>query len=364
MHRLNHTHGGNIREVAKRYGLKPEEIIDFSASINPLGMSQRAKKAVMDQLDSVLHYPEQFADTLNSQISDFHGIPKECVLSGNGSTELIYLIPRAFKPKRALIVVPTFSEYKNALELVGCKTNTFLLSEDNGFKLEVEHMVKVMEGRYDILYICNPGNPTGTLISKNTVLEIADMALKYGTICIVDEAFIDFVEEESVKKEAVAQSNMVVLRSMTKFFGIPGMRIGFAVSSRENVDRMMIYKEPWSVNTVGGIAAVESLKDAGYIEDSMKYMARERDYLFSALAGIPWLRPFLPAANYILVRIERGGLNADILSDILIKKGILIRSCSSFEGLGESFFRVAVRNKVENEKLVNALKTIREYFRA
>lgn len=358
MNKLNHTHGGNIREIAKMYGVREEDILDFSASINPLGMSKKARNAVLNQLDSVLHYPEQFANTLTSKISDFHEIPKECIIAGNGSTELIYLIPRVFRPKRALVVIPTFSEYRNSLELVGCKTDTFLLTEADGFTLETGRLAEALNGGYDILYICNPGNPTGALIPKKPVLEIADMASEYGTLCVVDEAFIDFVEEESVKKEAVARPNMIVLRSMTKFFGIPGMRVGFAIGTENNIKKMMVYKEPWSVNALGSIAAVESLNDAEYIEESRKYIAQERDYLFSALARIPWLRPFHPAANYILVRIEREGLNADVLSDILIKKGVLIRSCSSFEGLGESFFRIAVRSRVENEKLVNALKLV------
>ncbi|MEK7850538.1 MAG: threonine-phosphate decarboxylase CobD [Deltaproteobacteria bacterium] len=358
MDKLNHTHGGNIRESAKKYGIADKDILDFSASINPLGMSEKARRVVITQLDSVLHYPEQFADTLASKISEFHGIPRECIIAGNGSTELIYLVPRVFRPKRALVVIPTFSEYKNSLELVGCKTDTFLLAETDGFRVEAGRLAEALNTRYDILYICNPGNPTGALIPKNTVLKIVDIASEDGTLCIVDEAFIDFVEEESVKKEAVARPNMIVLRSMTKFFGIPGMRIGFAIGNENNIKKMMIYKEPWSVNALGSIAAVESLDDAEYIEESMKYMARERDGLFSALARIPWLRPFPPAANYILARIEREGLNAGILSDIMAKEGILIRSCTSFEGLGESFFRIAVRSRVENEKLVNALKLV------
>lgn len=358
MHRLNHTHGGNISEIARRYGLKPEDIIDFSASINPLGMSRKAERAIVNRLDAVLHYPEQFAGSLVSEIGKFHDIPESCIMAGNGSTELIYLIPRVFRPKKALIIIPTFSEYRNALELVGCQTDRFPLPEENGFRPEAGQLLNVLEKRYDIMYICNPGNPTGTLIPKRDILEIADKVLKYGTLCIVDEAFIDFAEEESVKKTAIERQNLMVLRSMTKFFGIPGMRVGFAVSSKENIDRMMAYKEPWSVNALGSIAAVESLKDAEYIEESRMYIAKERDSLFSGLADIEWLSPFPSVANYILVRIDREDLDADRLFGILAKEGILIRSCTSFEGLGNRFFRVAVRKREENERLLNGLKQI------
>lgn len=358
MRKLNHTHGGNINEISKRYDLRPEDVIDFSASINPMGMSHLAKKGITDHLNTVLHYPEQFADTLASEIAKFHDIPERCVLPGNGSTELIYLIPRVFKPRKALMVIPTFSEYRNALELVGCNTDTFLLSEDNGFNLEVERLIGALEGRCDILYICNPGNPTGALVSKDAILGIVDKASSYGILCIVDEAFIDFTEDESVKKAAIERTNLIVLRSMTKFFGIPGMRVGFAISSKENIDRMMVYKEPWSINSLGSIAAIESLKDTGYMEESRRFVEKERDYLLCTLADIQWLKPFPSVANYILLKIKNSGLDADILVDILAKKGLLIRSCASFEGLGNRFFRVAVRKRVENERLVNGLKQV------
>lgn len=354
----NHTHGGNIKEAAARHGIMPDEIIDFSASINPLGMSERARKAVIKGLDSVLHYPEQFADALTSEISKFHHIPKESIIPGNGSTELIYLVPRAFKPKRALIVIPTFSEYMNSLGLVGCEVETFLLSEGNCFQLDVERLVNLLKNKFDILYICNPGNPTGNLLPRKSILKIVDEAARYGTLCMVDEAFIDFVEEESVKGAAVERLNLIVLRSMTKFFGIPGLRVGFAVGCKENIDMMMICKEPWSINTLGSIAAIESLRDEEYIEKSRVYAKRELEHLFSMLAAVPWLTPFSSVVNYILLKIERSDLDSDILVCALARHGVLIRSCSSFDGLGNRFIRVAVRKREENERLIKLLMSL------
>ncbi|MBF8251409.1 MAG: Threonine-phosphate decarboxylase [Deltaproteobacteria bacterium] len=352
---INHTHGGNIREVARRYGLRPEDIIDFSASINPLGMSERARKAVVERIDSVLHYPEQFAESLTDEAARFYGVPNDCLITGNGSTELIYLVPRAFKPKKALIINPTFSEYKNALKIAGCSIDYFLMLEEDGFRLRVDPLMRVLKGRYAILYICNPGNPTGTLIPKSDILEIVDKALNHDTLCIVDEAFMDFTEEESVKREAVERSNLIVLRSMTKFFGIPGLRVGFAICNKERIGEMMVYNEPWSVNALGSIAAIEGLGDTEYIEESRRYVPKERDHLFSALNEIQGLKPFPSSANYILLKIKRDGVDADSLAAALAKEGILIRSCSSFDGLGNRFFRVAVRNREENERLVKLL---------
>lgn len=355
---LNHTHGGNVIAVAGQFGLKPENIIDFSASINPLGISENARRAVFEHFEAVSHYPEQLSETLITEISRFHSIPSRCIIAGNGSTELIYLIPRVFKPKKALLVTPTFSEYKNALSLVECDVDTFLVSEENSFRLEKERLVELLKKRYDLLYICNPGNPTGVLTSKEIILGIVDEASEYGTTCVVDEAFIDFAEDESVKKAATERDNLIVLRSMTKFYGIPGMRVGFAVSSEGNINKMMLHKEPWSVNAIGSIAAVESLRDVSYIEESKIYIAKERDYLFLSLSDITWLKPYPSAANYILVRIERDDMDADILSDRLAKEGLLIRSCTSFDGLGSSFFRVAVRKREENERLVKGLEKV------
>lgn len=354
--RINHTHGGNIREIAKRYGLKPEEIIDFSASINPLGMSERARKAVVEGIDSILHYPEQFAEALTSEAARFYGVPNDCLITGNGSTELIYLVPRAFKPRKALIVNPTFSEYKNALKIAGCGIDYFLMLEEDGFRLRVDPLIRVLKGEYDILYICNPGNPTGALIPKSDILEIVDKALSHNTLCIVDEAFIDFAEEESVKREAAERPNLIVLRSMTKFFGIPGLRIGFAISNKERIGEMFVYKEPWSVNALGSIAAIESIDDTEYIEESRRYVAMEREHLFSALEEVQGLKPFHSSANYILLEIKRDGVDADSLAATLAKEGILIRSCSSFDGLGNRFFRVAVRKREENERLIKLIR--------
>ncbi len=353
--RINHTHGGNIREIAKRYGLKPEEIIDFSASINPLGMSKRARKAVVERVDSILHYPEQFAEGLTLEAARFYGVPNDCLIASNGSTELIYLIPRAFKPKKALIINPTFSEYKNALKIAGCGIDYFLMLEEDGFRLRVDPLKRVLKGGYNILYICNPGNPTGTLIQKSDILDIVDNSLSHDTLCIVDEAFIDFAEEESVKREAVERSNLIVLRSMTKFFGIPGLRIGFAIGNKERIGEMMVYKEPWSVNALGSIAAIEGLGDTEYIEESRRYVAKERYHLFSALKEIQGLKSFPSSANYILLKIKRDGVDADSLAATLAKEGILIRSCSSFDGLGNRFFRVAVRKREENERLIQLI---------
>ncbi len=353
--RINHTHGGNIREIAKRYGLKPEEIIDFSASINPLGMSKRARKAVVERVDSILHYPEQFAEGLTLEAARFYGVPNDSLIAGNGSTELIYLIPRAFKPKKALIINPTFSEYKNALKIAGCGIDYFLMLEEDGFRLRVDPLKRVLTVGYDILYICNPGNPTGALIPKSDIIEIVDKALSHNTLCIVDEAFIDFAEEESVKREAVERSNLIVLRSMTKFFGIPGLRIGFAIGNKERIGEMMVYKEPWSVNALGSIAAIEGLGDTEYIEESRRYVAKERYHLFSALKEIQGLKSFPSSANYILLKIKRDGVDADSLAATLAKEGILIRSCSSFDGLGNRFFRVAVRKREENERLIQLI---------
>ncbi len=355
---LNHTHGGNVIDFAGRYGLKPENIIDFSASINPLGISENARRAVFEHFEAVSHYPEQLSETLITEISKFHSIPRRCIIAGNGSTELIYLIPRVFKPNKALLVTPTFSEYKNALSLVECEVDTFLVREDNAFRLEKGGLVELLKKRYDLLYICNPGNPTGVLTSKEIILGIVDEASEYGTTCVVDEAFIDFAEDESVKKEATERANVIVLRSMTKFYGIPGMRVGFAVSNEDNIDKMMVHKEPWSINALGSIAAVESLRDASYIEESKKYIAKERDSLFLSLSEIPWLKPYPSAANYVLVRIEGDEMDADILFERLGKEGLLIRSCTSFDGLGSRFFRVAIRKREENERLLESLLNI------
>jgi threonine-phosphate decarboxylase len=309
---MKRDHGGNVSEISRRYGIDEDKIIDFSANINPLGYPPELKETIIKEFDSILNYPDIDSFELVSGLSEYHDIGRDYIIVGNGSTEFMYSIPTAFKPQKALIVTPAFSEYEKGLRLAGAKVSYFQTDEKEDFSIDIARLCKRLKEGFDIVCFCNPANPTGVLTSKDELCRAIACAGKTGTLAVIDEAFIDFEEEESVKKEILRFSNLIVLRSMTKFFGIPGLRIGYVIAS-----------------------------------------------LMAAINEIPGLKTYKSAANFLLVFMNsRIGLNSTELKDNLSREGILIRDCSTFDGMGDRYFRVAVKKHEQNMILIEKLKEV------
>jgi threonine-phosphate decarboxylase len=349
-----HEHGGNVFAVARSLGIPPERILDFSASINPLGMAPGVRAALGNCVERLLHYPDKGAAELKDCLAAYHGVSAMQIAVANGSTELIHLMPRLVGGSRALIVAPAFAEYACALEKSGWQIDYFTLKGEDAFALSLPALREKLAERYDLLFICNPGNPTGALIPKNDIAKVLDLCRASGTFLVLDEAFIDFCEEDSAKDLIGGYGRAVLLRSMTKFFAIPGLRLGYAIGAPETIEAIGSLQNPWSVNTAAQVAGIASLCDPDYCEHTRNYVAAERDRLASALAGLPGLDVFPSHANYLLVQIRKGPSAAELRCRLL-EKGILIRVCGNFEGLDGSFFRVAVRLREENERLVELL---------
>jgi len=360
---LNKIHGGNIYEIAQKFGLNSDEIIDFSASINPLGLSKKAEKRLKEDLSAILHYPDPQCSGLRQALAEFHGLEADQILVGAGSTEFIYAIPRVLPIQRALIVTPAFSEYENALECLAEKSNCnihyFETREEDGFELNVESLLFALTQGYDALYLCNPNNPTGIIMDKKDLLRILTQTERGKVWFILDEAFIDFIEEESLKERVRMSSGLVILRSLTKFFALPGLRVGYIIANPHIIQKFRENKEPWTVNALAQIAAVESLKDERYIPRTRKIIELERDHLTHGLRSIPGFIPYPSAANYLLVQLHPSlNLSAAELQEKLIPNGILIRDCNSFHHLGPYFFRIAIRSRKENNTLLKALRLV------
>lgn len=354
---MTYRHGGNIKEVAGKYGIDESSIIDFSANINPLGLSKLAREAMTGAIDDVVNYPDSRSSALSHAISNYHGIPAENILVGNGATELIYLIPRALNPKKALIVAPAFSEYERALKLAGCEVDHFILAGEDGFTIDPTLLYAAMEKGYDMLWLASPSNPVGSLTAKKVIVEIARKAAGFGITLVVDEAFIDYSESESIKNEIHNFDKLIVLRSMTKFFALAGLRIGYLFGHDKIISKLKQCKEPWSLNSLGEAAAIASISDKRYIEESLVFIDDERGFLLSELQNIKGIKVYKPAANYILMKLN-GGMSAHLLQKRLLKEHhILIRDCSNYEGLDENFIRVAIRTRGENERLIEGLKS-------
>ncbi|HPX61461.1 MAG TPA: threonine-phosphate decarboxylase CobD [Deltaproteobacteria bacterium] len=357
---IKYDHGGNIFSVARQRGMDTSRAADFSASINPLGISPAVRHAIVDAIDSLIHYPDNNQSELKSVLSEVHTLAPDCFAVANGSTEIIYNLPAMMSGKRAVIVSPAFSEYGYALGQHKWDVIPFILSHENGFELDMGQLEQAVEKGCDALYLCNPGNPSGKLYSRELVAEVYELCRNNGVFFVLDEAFMDFCEDQSAKDAVVASPNGIVLRSMTKFFGIPGLRLGYAMAAPEVIARLSLLGGPWSVNTLAQAAGIAALHDHEYTRRTVTYVEQERSFLSEGIAAVGCLQVFESRANFLLVRIDADTTSTE-LRERLLEKWIMIRDCVTFTGLSDKFFRVAVRTREENTRLLEAL---RDFFGA
>lgn len=353
---LDIKHGGDIYRLAKELGLSARDVVDFSASINPLGISERVKAAVMKALEEAHHYPDPEAGRLREELAAFHGIDPKSILCGNGSTELIYLIPRALQPERVLIPAPTFAEYERAVVRAQEADHRTLirflyLKEERDFRIDPEEFIEAMrKNACDMAFLCNPNNPTGLLMRRDEVLKIAEAASNMECILVVDEAFIDFCPGESVIKAVEGNPYLIVLRSMTKFYSLAGLRVGYGVFPLHIIETLRGFKEPWTVNVLAQAAAIEALHNIEYAKKTRELLNSERIFLENGLRQLR-IKPFPSEVNFYLLKLEK----AETVAESLRWKGILVRDCSNFKGLDNSYIRIAVRSRRENTKLIEEL---------
>ncbi|NOY54327.1 MAG: threonine-phosphate decarboxylase [Deltaproteobacteria bacterium] len=355
-------HGGNLREISKACGIPEEEILDFSASINPLGPPKGALKAILDGMDRLVHYPEIDGMTLRERLAGEGNLSVENVLVGNGSSEFVYLVPRVLSPRRALVPVPSFSDYGRALRLAGCGVVSFPLIAEESFRLDPGRLIDALSEKIDLLVLCNPNNPTGGLLSAEEVLMVVDAAADRGIIVLCDEAFIDFVPDGSVRHRVKEFPNLLVLRSFTKFYGIPGLRAGAIYGDGVLVRRIGACQEPWTMNRLAGAAVAAALDDAEYRERTLELIDAERAVLVGRLASLPGVRVFPSSANFLLLETSSPMPEPDRLFGALLRAGILVRNCASFSGLGPRFFRIAIRSSEENGLLLETFQAVVRRF--
>ncbi len=254
-------HGGNIYQVARELGVKPETIIDFSASINPLGYAPRVKKALAEPETAVLNYPDPDAHTFTDALAAYHGLPADHFISGNGSSEFIYMLPYGLRPKSVLLVAPSFTEYERTYQRSKGVVFFFPTHEKDGFAVQEKKLFDELKRGYSAVYLSNPGCPTGVLHSPKMLRELVAVAAKKSTAVVLDETFMDFTEENSLKEETARSENLLVLRSMTKFFALPGLRAGYIISHPKNIERWRDQLPPLNRNALAQRAAAESLQD-------------------------------------------------------------------------------------------------------
>lgn len=343
-----YRHGGGIHQAAVELQRPVSELLDFSASINPLGIPREVHAAAAAALVETIHYPEIHAESLVAALAGHHHLAPEHFLPGNGSTPLFALLARTLRPRRALVVRPAFSEYQRALEMAGTEIDPFDLIAEEDFALNPEQLLQRIEPETDLLLLANPGNPSGARIKAATLLTLLH-AVPEHVIMAVDEAFIDFSPDDSILQAVASTPNLYVFRSLTKFYAIPGLRAGYLAGPREGITRLQKEAEPWALSTVAIAAAKAALTATAYHQASQILIPLFREQLASGLRDLG-LHVFPSAANYLLLRLDAPRAN-DIVKT-LRQEGILLRSCSNFPPLDAHYLRVAVRSAAENERLL------------
>jgi len=340
-------HGAHGDLVSRSLDVRAGELLDFSQNINPLGAPRKALEAARRALyEDSGRYPDLEYAGLREALAAYLGVGAEMVVPTNGGSEALFLAARAAGTAgRALVLEPTFSEYAAAARASGMEpVSRVARKREAGFEWDPTPL-RDLEG-VSVVFLCNPNNPTGDLLDRGAVLEVADRVVEAGAVLVVDEAFADFVPEISVTD--MVDRGLWVARSFTKFFAIPGLRLGCLVC--DDAARVQALQPSWPVNSVAAAAGVAAVNDRGFAEASRAEVARLREDLFGALSALPDLQPFPGAANFLLVR------GPDGLPERLAGRGVLVRGCGPFHGLGSWFFRVAVRSAEENGRLVAAIR--------
>lgn len=356
MAKLTCLHGGNLREAAEVCGLDPASMVDFSANINPLGMPDSLRNAIAENLSLAERYPDVEYRALHQALAAHHQVAYQQVMAGNGETELIFALAAHLAPRHALVVIPGFAEYRRALAHTGCQISEHLLREADGWQLTRRILDELHPG-LDCLFLCTPNNPTGLLPSHTLVMDIARRCAELNIALVVDEAFLDFLPQQPGMIPAlIAMPHVWVLRSLTKFFAIPGLRLGYLVGGDiAAVSAMRQRQQPWTINAFAALAGEVILRDTAYQRATLDWLDKARPALYQALHALPGIQVWPGVANYLFLRCDVPGLE---LQAALLQHGILIRHCANYPGLDSRYYRVAVKSATDNQRLLSGLRQV------
>lgn len=338
-------------------------IVDFSASINPLGPSPRVWEAILSARHVLSHYPDPECWSLRQALAQRWQIDPEQVVVGNGSTELIDAIPRALKLSHLALVQPTFSEYAASMERAGGRVTSLYAQRQEQYALPVDDLCRLIDtkrdglGAPDGVMLCNPNSPTGQACGVEDLARLAHVTKRRGIWLVIDEAFADYCPERSVLPRAASWPGVVVLRNLTKFYGLPGLRVGYAVARSSVVQRLRRQLPPWSVNAIGQVAALAALNDAAHARRSLRFMIKERARVATLLATLPGCSVMPTYANYFFLELPRGH-HARTVAERLRAEGLLIRDCSAVPGANSRSVRLAVKTRRDNDRLVRAFSRV------
>ena len=357
---MQDSHGGNVWRVAEQHGLDPESIIDFSASINPLGPPDELQPVLSQAETLITKYPEPWSETFCAHLAKSHGVSPEAVIAGNGSCELLRLAGAALQPRRVLIPVPSFSEYEFLAQRCGAEICFHATREERGFAIAIDELVAAIP-HVDLLILGHPNSPTGSLLSRQDLESIISACEDADTRLLLDAVFLEMVvadEVANLARRAAASANILLLGSFTKLHAIPGLRLGYLVGRPRVIHRLRACQPPWSVNTLAQAAGLALINAASHAMKSREFVRTERQRLFRRLTDLPMISPFPGSANFLLAKLQMSGMTSTQLCHALAPQGLLLRDCAYVRGLGPRFVRIAVRRPDENDRLLAALQNI------
>ncbi len=355
----DHFHGSDLEKIEQIYGIKKKDIISFSANVNPLGVSPKLRETLAEHIDAITTYPDREYAALRRCMADYAHTEAENIIVGNGSTELISLFIQLEHPKKALIVGPTYSEYEREISLGGGTTLYYPLQENENFKLNVEDFTGRLNENIDLVVICNPNNPTSSCITNKEMRRILDVCKQHDIFVMVDETYVEFADHmETITSVPLTNyyNNIIILRGTSKFFAAPGLRLGYAITGNHDLIKAInTRKNPWTINSLAVIAGEIMFRDTDYITRTKELIAGERNRIYRQLSKLPDLKVYPPSGNFMLVRLLKEDITSQDMFDTAIKKGMMIRDCSTFPFLDNKYIRFCFMNPQDNDRLINCL---------
>jgi threonine-phosphate decarboxylase len=355
-------HGSDIEKVAKFYDLKEADIHNYSGNVNPLGLSSSLREKLIANIELVTSYPDPDYTLLKESIAHYTNSRSEHILLGNGSTELIAHYIDYVNPQKALIIGPTYSEYEKKIKTLNAEVNYFALKVEDDFQLSIDALLKECTADIDLLVLCNPNNPTGTLVDAKALYPLFDLCKTLDIYILIDETYMDFVEPHITSAITLTESysNCIVLRGFSKFFSAPGLRLGYGITSDQNChNHLEKQRHHWSINSLAAFAGKELMTDHAFIKTSIEFISHERNRITQLLNQEPDLKVFPTEANFFFVELLNKKHSSHELFDTLIRQGLMIRDTSSFPFLHGEYFRFCILTPDENNQLI---KGIHEYL--
>ena len=332
--------------------------IDMAVNLNPLGMPKRLSKKLKRNIDFLKSYSDQYNESIIEELSKFVGVEKENIIFGNGSTEIFFMLPHVFKIKKCLIVGPTFWEYEYTNKISKAKIDYFMTNEKENFKINFKKLEKAITD-YPFVYICNANNPTSVSYRKKDILRLVEKDKK--TFFIIDETYLLFHNEynkRTLNKEATKYKNLMIITSLSKFFSVPGLRMGFGCSNKKVIEKIVKFQIPFTTCSLTQFSIKYLLNDKEYMKISSRFIQQQKNKLYELYSHLNIIKPFKPEANFILCKIKDESLNAKKLTKIIENKGFLIRDCTPFEGLGNKYIRFTFGTKKDSLNLHKQFKKI------